>query len=151
MSDADILISLAPRHAKNIFSGLKKVELRRKAMHITSGTKAWIYVTLPVGAIVGHVEINAIHALSPPVLWRRFGSVSGLSKSEFFSYFDGVLKGTALELGKTTELSNRLSLKELRLISENFQPPQFFCRLHEDSLILKAANANSKNNSLKPR
>jgi len=144
MSDADILISLTPRHAQSIFSGLKKVELRRKTMHIASGTKAWIYVTLPVGALVGNVEINAIHSLSPPVLWQRFGLVSGLSESEFFGYFDGVLNGTALELGKTTELSNSLSLKELRLISEKFQPPQFFCRLHEDSPILRAAVAELK-------
>jgi predicted transcriptional regulator len=137
----NILISLTPRHAESVFSGFKTVELRRKTMRINSGTKAWVYVKLPVGAIIGNVEIKAVHALSPTMLWRRFGSVSGLSESEFFNYFEGVEIGTALELGELNQFENMLPLHALRLITGKFQPPQFFTYLSDHDPILRAAIA----------
>jgi len=133
----NILISLLPQHASNIFEGYKLVEFRRRTMHITAGTTAWIYVKLPVGAITGRVNISAIHTASPLTLWRRFGAVSGLSKSEFLDYFNGVIEGVALELVDPKILCNSLSLLSLRTIKTSFQPPQFFTRLEPSNLILR--------------
>lgn len=124
-----ILISLAPRHAENIFSGRKQVELRRRAMNVAPGTTVWIYVKLPVGSIIGRVKIVGIHASSPAALWRRFGSVSGLSRGEFFEYFNGVAAGVALVLENAQRLHRSLSLDALRELADGFQPPQFFARL----------------------
>lgn len=138
-----ILISLTPRHAENIFAGHKLVELRRRTMHITPDTKAWVYVKLPVGAIVGRVTIKAIHNSTPALLWHRFGIVSGLSRSEFFDYFSGVTKGIALELEDVKELRRSVSLTTLREASGSFQPPQFFVRLISSNPILKTVKAKS--------
>ncbi len=123
-----ILISLAPRHAENIFSGRKQVELRRRTMNVAPGTTVWIYVKLPVGSIIGRVKIVGIHASSPAALWRRFGSVSGLSRSEFFEYFNGVAAGVALVLENAQRLHRSLSLDALRELADGFHPPQFFAR-----------------------
>jgi predicted transcriptional regulator len=142
-NEEHILISLTPRHAENIFAGHKLVELRRRTMHITPGTKAWVYVKLPVGAIIGRVTIRAIHNSTPASLWRRFGLVSGLSRSEFFGYFSGVTKGVALELEDVKELRHSVSLTTLRQASGDFQPPQFFVRLISSNPILKAVNVKS--------
>lgn len=138
-----ILISLAPRHAENIFAGRKQVELRRRTMHVAPGTTVWIYVKLPVGSIVGRVKIGAIHASSPAALWRRFGSVSGLSRSEFFDYFGGVAEGVALVLENAKRLNRSLSLEDLRELSAGFQPPQFFARLDAQHPFLGAIAATS--------
>lgn len=108
-------------------------------MRITPGTTAWIYVKLPVGAITGRVKIAAIHTSSPTALWRRFGTVSGLSRSEFFDYFSGVTEGVALELVDTKELRQSISLTSLREILGSFQPPQFFVRLIASNPVLKVA------------
>lgn len=143
INEEHILISLTQRHAENIFDGRKHVELRRRTMHITSGTTAWIYVKLPVGAITGRVTITAIHTAPPATLWRRFGAVSGLSKSEFFDYFSGVTEGVALELIDTKELRQSISLASLREISSSFQPPQFFARLITSNPVLKIAKTKS--------
>ena len=124
-----ILISLTPRHAENIFSGRKQVELRRRTMNVVPGTIVWVYVKLPVGSIVGRVKISSVHASSPTALWRRFGSVSGLSRSEFFGYFKGVAAGVALVLENAERLHRSLSLEVLRELADGFQPPQFFARL----------------------
>ncbi len=137
-NEEHILISLTPRHAENIFTGHKLVELRRRNMHITPGTKAWIYVKLPVGAIIGKVTIRAMHNSAPSTLWRRFGLVSGLSRSEFFDYFSGVSKGVALELEDVKMLRQPVSLAALRKVSSEFQPPQFFVRLAPSNSVLKS-------------
>lgn len=138
-NEEHILISLTPRHAGNIFTGSKLVELRRRTMHISPGTTAWIYVKIPIGAIAGRVTISAVHTASPTSLWRRFGAVSGLSKSEFFDYFSGVTEGVALELVDAKELCRSISLASLREISSGFQPPQFFTRLISPNPILVVA------------
>ena len=129
VNNEHILISLESRHAENIFAGHKRVELRRRTMNVSPGATLWIYVKLPVGSIVGHARIDKVHSSSPSALWRHYGSVSGLSKHEFFKYFDGLEQGVALVLEKSTRLQSSLSLKALRQFSEGFQPPQFFARL----------------------
>lgn len=139
MKSANILISLTPRHANNVFSGSKTVELRRRSMNIQPGTTTWIYEKLPTGAITGCVTVSAIHNFSPRTLWKKFGSVSGLTRIEFFNYFDGVKKGVALELSNATPLKNPLSLTTLRTHVNGFQPPQFFTHLSDENLILTAA------------
>lgn len=127
-----ILISLAPRHAKNIFDGLKHIELRRRPMNVEPGTTVWIYVTLPVGQLMGRAKIAAIHTASPNSLWRKFGSVSGLVKSEFLGYLDGLAQGVVLALEDVRTLREPLSLAVLRGLAQGFNPPQFFIRIDDE-------------------
>src|SRR5688572_14236332 len=122
----DILISLASRYADKIFAGEKRVEFRRRAMRVAPGDTVWIYVKLPVGSLVGRARIEAVHACSTTELWRRFRSVSGLSRDEFFQYFKGVEEGFALVLEGAKRLRRGLSLTSLRLLAAGFNPPQFF-------------------------
>lgn len=136
-----ILISLAARHAEKIFAGRKQVELRRRPMHVARGATVWIYVKLPVGSIVGRAKIEAVHALSPALLWRRFGLVSGLSRHEFFEYFRGVSRGFALVLEGAQRLQRALPLEALRKVIKRFQPPQFFIRLAANHPVLWAVTA----------
>jgi len=137
----NILISLASRFAEKIFAGTKQVELRRRAMRVTPGATVWIYVKLPVGSIVGRARVEAVHASSPASLWRRFGLVSGLSKTEFFEYFKGVTQGFALVLEGAKRLRQSLSLDSLRRIAEGFNPPQFFVRLTSEHPLFLAVTA----------
>lgn len=142
MSDSKhILISLASEHAEKIFGGEKLVELRRRRMRVPPGATVWIYVKLPVGSIVGRAKVEAVHSSSPEILWRRFGSVSGLSRQEFFEYFAGVTRGFALVLQGAQRLRRSLSLENLRQIARHFQPPQFFHRLRSDHPLFRLVAA----------
>lgn len=139
MSIADqILISLEARHAESILLGRKLVELRRRPMNIRPGARMWIYAKLPVGSIVGYATVSAVHVHAPSTLWRKFGPLCGISRSEFFDYFDGVGHGTGLELTNCTRLFTSVSLESLRRFSVGFQPPQFFTRLHQGAPLLTA-------------
>lgn len=137
-NDEHILISLEERHAENILSGLKHIELRRRPMNVKVGTTVWIYVKLPVGSVIGKARVSASYSLAPSTLWRRFSAVSGLSRGEFFEYFSGVPKGFALALECAERLSRSAPLEVLRHASSGFQPPQFFVRLEKGGSVLKA-------------
>lgn len=133
-----VLISLEERHAENIFSGTKHVELRRRTMHVKAGTVVWIYVKLPVGRVIGCARVSGAHSLAPAALWRQFADVCGITRREFFDYFDGISKGFALGLHDPQRLPGTVSLTELREASEGFQPPQFFIRIAPNSPLLRA-------------
>lgn len=137
----NILISLDHRHAQNIYAGTKKIELRRRALHVNAGDLIWIYEKVPVGSITGGASITAVHIASPSTLWRQFGTVSGLSKAEFFDYFAGLETACALELTKACRLPKPLTLAILRTAIGNFQPPQFFLRLQTKQPILALLQA----------
>lgn len=144
MADKEnILISLEPRHATNIYAGLKKVELRRRTMHVAPGAIVWIYEKVPIGSITGSATITAVHTASPAQLWRRFGSVSGLSKAEFFNYFADRSVACALILDDAQHLHHPLSLASLKALTGNFQPPQFFIRLAGAHPVLLALHTRS--------
>lgn len=132
------LISLEARHAEGILGGTKCVELRRRSMHLVEGTTIWLYVKVPVGQVVGFARVRGGFQFAPSTLWRRFGNVSGLTRREFFDYFDGILKGFALELERPSRLSAGFPLREIRLLSKGFQPPQFFQYLSPEGPLVTA-------------
>lgn len=136
VNEGHILISLEKRHAENIFSGQKHVELRRRPMNIQVGTTVWVYVKLPVGSVIGRAKVSGFHCLAPSTLWRRFSEASGITRREFFEYFDGVSKGFAIALEGAERMQEPAPLEALRRVNADFQPPQFFMRLEDGGAVL---------------
>ena len=139
--DKHLLISLEERHALNIFAGTKRVELRRRQMHVEPGATVWIYVKLPVGCVTGYAIVDNTHMMPPDQLWRRFGSCSGLARAEFFNYFLGVESAFALGLRNAQVLPDPIPLAALRRALKNFQPPQFFSRVETGGSLLRTMTA----------
>lgn len=137
----NIIISLETRHAQNIYGGTKKVELRRRRLHINAGDVVWIYEKMPVGAITGSALITGVHVASPENIWCQFGVVSGLSKAEFFNYLGGLETACVIELAEARKIRTPMSLEAIRTAHGNFQPPQFFLRLQAKQEILGALQA----------
>lgn len=134
-SNRHVLISLDERHATNIFVGSKSVELRRRTMHVEPGSIVWLYVKKPVGAVVGFATVGTTYSAAPSTVWRKYGRVSGLTKSEFVSYFDGVVLASAMALSGATKLNKPITLENLRVAVPGFHPPQFYSRLEKNSPI----------------
>jgi predicted transcriptional regulator len=143
-----ILISLEEKHAENIISGKKRVELRRRSMSIPTGTVVWIYAKKPTGAVIGYAKVIDCHFFEPSRLWEKFSAVSGLSREDFFGYFQGISKGFALSLGKVERLQAPISLESLRKEKGGFHPPQFFMHLSPNSHLLSILKKSNESTEL---
>ncbi|MEW6376634.1 MAG: ASCH domain-containing protein [Thermodesulfobacteriota bacterium] len=86
----NVLLSIKPKYADLIKSGLKKYEFRRKIFNKAGRCKVFIYSTSPVKKITGVFDASTIHQDSPYRIWDMFGAYSGLSEEEFFKYFRGL-------------------------------------------------------------
>jgi|688.fasta_scaffold150308_2 predicted transcriptional regulator len=143
ITPAHALISLEERFAEGILNGTKLVELRRRPMRLSVGTTIWMYVKVPIGKVTGSAVVGSMHSLAPTTLWRRYGDVSGLRKSEFLQYFEGNKQGFVLVLEKPKRLSCPVTLVQLRQLNGAFQPPQFFQHLDGQGPLVSAFTGKS--------
>ena len=129
----NILISVEERHTSNILSGNKSVELRRKPLNISSGTRMWIYSKLPRGQVQALAIVDEVVADSLEKIWCLYGAQSAISKSEFDAYFADAEIGYAIVFQEVRPLEPILSLSSIREKIAHFHPPQFFKRLANNS------------------
>ena len=135
-SSGDILIFVEPRHATSMMSGLKSVELRRRSINITPGTRVWIYSKLPQGQIQVLATVDKVVEDKPINIWKTYGARSAISKNEFDDYFAGTESSCAILFREIIPLAPVLDLIAIRKKFSNFHPPQFFKRLSSGSPVL---------------
>jgi predicted transcriptional regulator len=123
-SGTALLISIRPRFVDQIFAGTKTVELRRVRPRVESGDLVIVYASGHEKALVGAFQIAAVIEATPANIWTRFGAATGLSKTEFDTYFAGVNIGYAIKVSHTWRLLNPVRLETLRRRHGGFHPPQ---------------------------
>jgi predicted transcriptional regulator/DNA-binding XRE family transcriptional regulator len=122
----DVVLSVRPLYSDKIFEGRKTVELRRRfPVAAPRGTIAYIYSTSPVRAMVGSAEIANVIKLPVSEIWKKFGKMAQITKSDFDDYFTGLKEGFALKISNARPFSRPLKLTELR-DRFGFEPPQSF-------------------------
>ncbi|MBO9716125.1 MAG: ASCH domain-containing protein, partial [Pseudoxanthomonas sp.] len=109
--------------AEKIADGSKTVELRKRFPAVPTGTWIYLYVTLPVGAVLGRAKVVDIDAAKPSKLWRRHHARVGISQERFNDYFNGRDEGYAVHLAQYESLSP-MSLDGLRKAMNGFVVPQ---------------------------
>lgn len=124
--DRMIVLSLKPPYAEAILSGVKTVELRRIEPKIFVPTRALIYATTPVKALVGTCIVDRVVTDRLTVLWKTYGSRTGLSHAEFRDYFVGLAAGSALALSDARRFSCQIPLADLRASRRMERPPQSY-------------------------
>ncbi len=112
--DRMVVLSLRPRFAEAILTGVKTVELRRTVPKIVIPTRALLYAASPTRALLGTCVITSVRSAGLAALWQEYGPRSELSFDEFQQYFEGVAKGTALALSEPQALSQPIPLQDLR-------------------------------------
>jgi predicted transcriptional regulator len=104
-----VLLSIHPDHARRLLGGAKRFEFRRRAPRFETGTIALVYVTRPVGAVLGAFRVGDVHRDVP--VRGGGGSLSMLlsiygcngdetfpaQRRSMFDYFDGETRGSAIE------------------------------------------------------
>ena len=121
------LLSIKPEFAEKIFSGKKGFEFR-KASFSRDVTSIVLYVTYPVGKIVGEFDVVKIIEDTPQSLWEQTHEQAGITKTFFFHYFKGRKKAFAIKIGEARKYSEAIDpYKDDAL----FIPPQSFRYLGE--------------------
>jgi len=125
-TDRYIFLSLKPRFATAILSGIKTIELRRTRPRIAVPTNALLYASSPTMALVGTCRVDKVVSGDVDSLWHRFGGETALSRAEYDDYFHDRELGYGLTLSEVQSLDQPIDLRELRSRWSNFQPPQSF-------------------------
>lgn len=128
-----VVLSLKPRFAEAILAGVKTVELRRTEPKIVVPTRALLYASTPLKALVGTCIIESIRSADLTTLWDDYGSRSDLCHCEFLQYFAGVDRGTALTLTQPQALKHQIGLKALRAKPKGFRPPQSYAYIDTET------------------
>lgn len=126
MTNKMLLLSVKPEHARKIFAGSKTVELRRVRPKLTEGDLVVVYVSSPIKAIMGAFEVGKIYAGSPMGLWKKVKDQSGLTWSEYSSYFVNAEIAYGLEIKKAWIYKAPIKLDSIRKLWDDFNPPQSY-------------------------
>lgn len=134
-NEIEIIISIRPPHVKNILSGKKKFELRRRPLNVPKGTLIWIYSTLPSGRFAAAARLVDLHVGTPEEL-KYLQPAACVSDREYFEYYEGANIACALELGDVVTIPPGAELHNIRKnIDGSFHPPQFFQKTSNKSAI----------------
>ena len=123
-SGTALLVSIRPRFVDQIFAGTKTVELRRVRPRVEAADLVIVYASGHEKALVGAFQVAAVIEAIPADIWTRFGPATGLSKTEFDTYFAGVTIGYAIKVSHAWRLLTPVRLETLRSRHGGFHPPQ---------------------------
>lgn len=129
-------MSVKSKFVARIRAGHKAAELRRRAPRINPGCKVWIYTKAPEANVTVCATVDRVITGTPAEIWDAHKERLGVSSEEFQSYFSDSTVACAILFSSVVEL-RPVGLAEIRSESRQFQPPQFFKRLHEGSPELR--------------
>lgn len=150
-----LLISVKPKYAEKIFSGKKKVELRRVRSRLEKDDLVLVYVSSPRKALVGSFEVEHIIQIEIQKsskelnqLWKQVKNIAGISSKEFKSYYHGASIMVGIFVKNLKTLPEPIELTQLREIIPEFRPPQNYRYLKENEFeILESMMQKIINNS----
>jgi type I restriction enzyme S subunit len=125
----NVLISIKPKYVEKIISKEKTYEFRRNVFK-KKVKNVVIYSTSPEKKIIGYFKPNKIIKDTPQNLWKNFHKVAGISKKDFFKYFDGKDEGFALKIDDLEVFDNHISTDKI----DNFKAPQSFKYLNNEDM-----------------
>lgn len=130
------LISIKPEYVEKIISRSKTVEIRKRKVNLPSGSRLWIYATLPRGCIAAVAIIRDVIIDSPLAIWNLYRNQINVPEPVFHSYVNHSQTISAIRLKKIYAIQPNLTLNHIRSEIEGFHPPQFLKYIHQDNPLL---------------
>lgn len=130
METETILLSIKPMYVEMIFSGEKKFEFRTVMPAKHPVHRVIIYASAPVSAIVGEFTVVGCGRCSPVSMWGFTVFAAGITRQEFFDYFNGYQVAQCYIIGSYIKYQEPVSLSYIGLI----RPPQNFIYLPNQTL-----------------
>ena len=130
-----LLISIKPKFAEKIFSGVKKVELRRVRPKLLPGDVVAVYVSSPIKQLQGSFIVEKIIEKPVNELWGDVQFDAGITREEFDQYFLGADHGFGIYIDKYFSICSPVGLDELKKQISGFTPPQSYRYLSQTELF----------------
>lgn len=108
-----VLLSIKPEYAQKIFSGEKKYEYRKSLFKRAGIKTVVVYVTKPVGKVIGEFEIDSVIEGNPNLIWEKTKLYAGINENAYIDYFSERETGFAIVIKKTKIYKKPLELVEL--------------------------------------
>jgi len=131
-----LLLSIRPEYANKIFEGTKTVELRRTRPRLEAGDWVLVYVSTPVKALMGMVEVGRVMEAHPSLLWPHVREHAGITRWQFDHYYTGADRAYGIFLKSLRQLPIPIKLGHLRELIDGFVPPQSYRYLTYDEVRL---------------
>lgn len=128
-----VLYKIKTVHAKRIYNGEKKFELR-KTMPSIHPKIIFLYENEEYRAITGGFLVKQIYHLPINELWEVVGE-KGTTKKRFFEYYKDHKLGCAFEIEMAFEFSTPLLASEIKSLESKFHYPQSFIYLKKHRLL----------------
>lgn len=138
MTTPGLVLSLRPRFAEAIVSGVKTVEVRRSFSDRWIGRRAALYASTPVRAILGTAVIADVQRLSAASLWRRHGPKTGLLRDELDAYLAGREIAFAVFVESVERFARPVEWEQIRAFDPAVRPPQSYCAVRAGSAWARA-------------
>jgi len=133
MPENFLLLSIKPEYANKIFTGEKKVELRRVRTRLKSDDLVFVYVTSPKKALVGLFEVDKVIIVENlqekqqlNKFWKEVEKDAAISGDRFKTYYQGASLGVGIFIKNPDCFSQPITLPILRETLPNFNPPQSY-------------------------
>ncbi|MDI6903088.1 MAG: ASCH domain-containing protein [Methanocellales archaeon] len=139
----NVLLSVKPQYAEAIVYGRKKYEFRRSIFKRKDIDRVYIYSTSPKNKIIASFEIEKILTDSPQKIWDICRKHAGMSKSDFFTYFEGSPIAFAIKINNVCGFANPI---DPHYIINKFRPPQSFYYIPINLFQEQGGDKNSERN-----
>jgi predicted transcriptional regulator len=136
----NVLLSIKPGFAAQIFDGTKRYEYRKVTFANQHVKTIFVYASAPIKKIIGRFEVDELLCETPSALWRLTSGYAGISRSSFLKYFSDCVTAFAIKI-KSAELYNE-PLDPYDIIS-GFRAPQSFMYLEKGKLLNKLMQRRS--------
>ncbi len=133
------LMSIRPKYARAIFSGVKKFELRKISgmPPITEGSIIVVYVSGNVKSIVGEFKAGKVYKASPEIIWNLTkGPDKGIGE-DAWNYIRGAKRAMAIEVLEPKLYHRPVTLEEIRRIIPGWMPPMSYRLIIEGDPLLE--------------
>ena len=134
-----MLLSIHPRHVRNIVDGAKTIELRKTRPNVQPGQPVAIYETFPTSAVVATCRVARIEVVDVAHLERSTVSDACVTQREISNYFAGRDTAYLIHLRDVASLDDPVRLTDIRK-NQAFAPPQtwhFLDRSALDRMLLQ--------------
>lgn len=123
-----VLLSIKPRYAQRILSGVKKFELRTWiGLDLYPGMLVVMYVSGNIKAIAGEFRIGKVYKGKPEYVWGKLLEEGGQEKTgvgeEDYLYIARARKAMALEVTEARAYKRPPRLEEIRMVIPGWLPP----------------------------